>query len=76
MWDFLEHALEFSLELLCNGLEWCESWRFFVPVVTAIAIAGAIAASDRPASFKFLSSLAVVLAGLGTGVIWHARSGA
>ena len=76
MSEFLELLLQLVLEVLCEGLDWCESWRFFVPLFSAIIIVGAISLTSLSTPFKLLSSIVALLVGVGTGMIWQASSGA
>ena len=75
MLDLLEFVLDFVLDVLFSAFDLEGYWRFGVPVLGALVgvvfIDWRIASSGARAGL----SVAVVVAGILTGIFWQRRSG-
>ncbi len=75
MSDLLEFVLECVLDILCSVLDFETAWRFFLPVLSALAGVALIHRCVTNSGAQLVLSAPVVLAGVATGILWQARRG-
>jgi hypothetical protein len=71
--ELFEFLLNIVLEFVWDGLDAWAGWRFFLPVLSSLAIVGLIDGVVSNSGARIGLSAPVLLVGVSVGIFWQVR---